>query len=241
MHSRRKFLLQGSLATTAMIVAKPFQSLASSLSPFTGFSVSTNRVIFLHTGSHTFKNRQNSIAQIKDLQKEMDGIILLHAGNGINSSALQLKYDTLPAEFQKDRYKILHKGHIKIGIVYADFGDHDLVNRINTLSTWLKNEKRCQIVACLSQLGYSVKNALDDKQLALESMNLDVILGGHADNFFGNAIVARNSKKEEVIINYASGKNSDFGNIEFVFDKRGKRKSIAINNLRKSRPEDAVI
>ena len=234
MNTRRKFLLQGTMATTALIVTKPFNAVARTLSPVTGFSDNNNKVIFLHTGNQNYNYQHHTIKQINLLKKNTGNLLLLHAGNITDSPDTQLKYDiTMPADITTDDYRILYKGNIKIGIINAVAGEKDTVKRINTVSAWLKKEKRCQIVACLSQLGYKNKTSLDDRQLALESSNLDIIMGGHPSNICDRTTIMRNSKKEEVIINSVAGKTIDFGNIEIGFDENGKKNFIAINNLRK--------
>ena len=238
MNSRRNFLLKGSMATTALIAYNPFKSFANTLSPVTGFSINDNKVIFLHTGDHKY-NRQVTGTQVGELvQKNAANLMLVHAGDINNAPSASLKYDIAlpdgPAEvFSKNSYRILHKGNIKTGIVYAAEGEKGVIKRINELSAWLKNTKGCHVVVCLSQLGYKNKTSVDDVQLANESSHLDVILCSNSTNFSKRPFIAHNSNKEEVIINSAAGNIFDFGNIEMCFDDKGKKSSIAINNLRK--------
>jgi 5'-nucleotidase len=94
----------------------------------------------------------------------------------------------------------------------------------------LKKEKNCAIVVCLSQLGYENKNTPDDITLAKESTDLDIIIGGHAENFHLHAIVALNHNNSEVIIHSASGNSFDCGKIEIDFDKQGRKNHISFAN-----------
>lgn len=237
MNTRRKFLLQGSMATTALIAANPFKSIANTLSPLTGFSVNDNKVIFLHTGDHEH-NRQVTISQVSHLKKNTGNLLMIHTGNITDSLASKLKYDVkmsdeLSEVISNNGYRIIYKGNIKTGIISVAEGEKEAVKRINTLSTWLKKEKGCHLVVCLSQLGYKNKTAIDDRRLAEESTHLDIIISGHHSNISKRPYITRNTKKEEVVINSAAGNIFDFGNIEIVFDENRKKKSIAINNLRK--------
>ena len=236
MNSRRKFLLQGSMATTAFIAANPFKTLANSISPLTGFTVNDNKLVFVHTGDHEH-DREVTNGQVSFLKKNTGNLMLLHTGYITEAPAL-LKYDVTMSDDlaktpSKNSYRIIHKGNIKTGVISVSEKEKDVVNRVNTLSAWLKKEKGCHIVVCLSQLGFKNKSSMDDRKLAEASSHLDIILSGHRRNIGRTAFVARNCNKEEVIINSAAGKIVDFGNIELVLDESGKKNSIAINNLRK--------
>ncbi|MBL0145736.1 MAG: hypothetical protein IPP48_08220 [Chitinophagaceae bacterium] len=130
-----------------------------------------------------------------------------------------------------ESYRIVYKGDIKVGVIKALAGEKNTVQRINTLSAYLKKEKDCQLVVCLSQLGFKNKVVLDDIKLAQQSTNVDVIIGGHLSNFSAYPFVAQNTNKAEVIIQSATDNGFALGNIEIEFDNTLAKKSIAINNL----------
>ncbi len=60
MTSRRKFLLNGSMATTALLTARPFKTFANVLAPVTSFNINNNKVIFVHTGNYTNSNHHQT-------------------------------------------------------------------------------------------------------------------------------------------------------------------------------------
>jgi 5'-nucleotidase len=111
---------------------------------------------------------------------------------------------------------------------------------MNTLSAYLKKEKNCAVVVCLSQLGYKNKNMPDDIMLAERSTHLDIIIGGHADNFHSHPIIALNSKNGEVIIHSAAGDVTAFGKIEIDFDGQGRKKSVHLFNKLSKHAEPAA-
>jgi len=233
MNTRRKFLLKGSMATTALLTYNSFKSVANTLSPLTGFSVNDNKLVFIHTGIH--KQQFSATAnQVNQLKRTGSNLMLLHTGKHTETPALQVKYDVSMEEtaLENSEYRIVQKGNIKTGIVHVKGGENDAVKRINNLCTWLKEEKGCHVTVCLSQLGYKTKTGLHDLQLANESTHLDIILSCHPSNYAKTAYVARNRHQDEVIINSAAGDKNDFGNIELILDNQGNKKSIAINNLR---------
>jgi hypothetical protein len=236
MNSRRKFLLQGSMATTALLAAKPFKTFSNSIAPATGFSIKGNKVVLVHTGDYMGKNQHQTHTQIAGLKKNIGGVVLLHAGNDVKNKVASMNYDaSISPEknilFTENNYRMLYKGDIKIGVINAIEGENDIINKLCNLSAYLKKEKNCHMVVCLSQLGYKNKNRIDDTRLAENSSSLDVIIGGHPSNYFAHTVIAANRNKEEVIIHFASGNGFDFGNIEVCFDEAGNKRSVAINNL----------
>ena len=52
MNNRRKFILQGGIAATAFLVAKPYKTFAKFNSPFT-FANNQHKLLLLHTGHFT--------------------------------------------------------------------------------------------------------------------------------------------------------------------------------------------
>jgi hypothetical protein len=236
MNTRRKFLLTGSMATTAILTAKPFKTLATALAPVTGFTVNDNKVVLVHTGNYNVTGKQQTVKQIAALKKTTGNMVLVHAAGAVEDNASILKYDALMTTGENfsatgNNYKIVYKGNIKIGIITADAGRQDITEHIHVLSSRLKKEKNCHLVICLSHLGFKNKSSVDDLQLAEKSTDLDIIIGGHADNFSVNPVIAQNSKKAEVIIHADSGNGFDFGNIEITFDEKQNKRSVSINNL----------
>ena len=152
-----------------------------------------------------------------------------------NHNLLLLKQDT---SFNEDNYEIVFRENIITGIIKVQTGDK--ISAINDLSFYLKKEKNCQLVVCLSELGYKNKNGLDDITLAEKSLYIDIIIGKHAINHTPFPIVACNRKREEVIIQHAAENGFGLGNIEIEFDgKTSAKRSLAINNLLTRLPKTA--
>lgn len=222
MKSRRNFIAKTGMATAAMLVFKPFNSFASS--PIArSLGVGTdNKLILLHTG--------NSPKLISYAERK---IALL---SNRNLNMVLLKQDS--SEFSEDMYKVLHKNNIKTGIIKVMPNDN--VSTINDLALHLKKEKNCQLVVCISALGYKNKTGLDDMTLAEKSSDIDIIIGSHPKNHTQFAVVASNSKRAEVIIQSAADNGFGLGNIEIEFDeKTSAKRSLAINNLLTRLPKSA--
>jgi len=234
MKNRRYFLIQGTLATTAMFTLKPLTSIGGTISEFIGFNRSYGKLAFLHTAN--LSNSSNKVIKyIQDIKNNNRNAILLNAGQSLQDKTSSLVYDASingsnDLSAIAGEYKIITKGNTKTGILSARPEESNVIQKIKTLSTWLKKEKKCTVVVCLSQLGYKNKNTPDDITLAKESTHLDIIVGGHAENFHMHPVVALNSNQAEVIIHSASGNSFDCGKIEIDFDEQGRKNHISFAN-----------
>jgi hypothetical protein len=235
MSSRRKFLLQGSLATTAMLALKPLNAFAGISSSFTSLTRSSGKLVFLHTVGINKGCGHQVIQDITRIKNNNTGSILLKAGQTSDEETDTLVYDAAingcnDSSAINGDYKIITKGNIKTGIISAKPGESNVIEKVNALAGYLKNEKKCSVVICLSQLGYKNKNTPDDITLAKKSTHLDIIIGGHANNFQVNPIIILNSSNSEVIIDTACGNPTSFGKIEIDFDENGQKEYISFNN-----------
>ena len=52
------------------------------------------------------------------------------------------------------------------------------------MSDKLRFEEKCDVVVCLSHLGWGVKGDADDRTLVSVSRNIDIVLGGHSHSYF---------------------------------------------------------
>lgn len=236
MNSRRKFLRSGGMASVALITAKPFTTIANTLAPVTGFSVNNNKVVLLHTGNYNPGNQNMAAGEISRVKRTTGNLVLLYAGDHPDEHKGNLHFDSVLepancASVSANNYKIIYKDSIKVGIITAASDETDIINKTETLALSLKQDKYCNLVVCLSKLGYKKSNAIDDITLAENSTALDIIIGGHPGNYTRFAVAARNRNRHEVIIHSAADNGFALGNIEIGFDDTGKKNSIALNNL----------
>ena len=88
------------------------------------------------------------------------------------------------------------------------------------------------MVVCISNLGYSNKNNIDDKTLAAESVFLDVIIGNRTDvDYKKSSAVVLNKNKSEVILNYTNESDVMIGNLQIGFDEAGNKNKISFSNV----------
>ncbi|MBI2729283.1 MAG: hypothetical protein HYX40_00750 [Sphingobacteriales bacterium] len=231
MNNRRDFLVKGSLAATAMFVLKPMETFAAEVPGFDLFGHTDNKLVFLHTNQLNAYGDYQVVQKIKTIKNENTNSILLKAcSNNVDDKDL-LHYDATIADSTaatiNGDYKILQKGNIKTGIISALPGENNVIEKVNCFAAYLKKQKKCDIVVCLSQLGYKNNTAADDITLAEQSTHIDIIIGGHAENYHALPVIALNNQQAEVIIHAAGDNSFGYGKIDMDFDAKGRKKQVS--------------
>ncbi|MDG1729077.1 MAG: metallophosphatase [Algibacter sp.] len=91
----------------------------------------------------------------------------------------------------------------------------------------LKTEEACDLVICLSHLGYHYKNELNkisDLSLAKATKDIDLIIGGHTHTFLPKPTVVKNIDDKNMLVNQVGCYGINLGRIDFYFDSN-KNKS----------------
>jgi 5'-nucleotidase len=152
-------------------------------------------------------------------------------------------------------FKVFKKSGLKIGVTGVGIDLNGLVpsknfkdliylnpiEKANEQALILKEEMKCDLVICLSHLGLEYNNSkVSDMILAKESINIDLIIGGHTHTFLDKPRILQNKNGKEVMIHQVGWAGLRLGRIDYVFssqnnstDKRFSRiedfkKSIAI-------------
>lgn len=165
---------------------------------------------------------------------------LLHA----NFPILLCNYDfkNTPMEHWYAPYRVFKKGRLKIGVtgvgialkglvpdaLYGNTRYLDPVENVNVTAAYLKKEKDCDMVICLSHLGYRYRepNKMSDEILAKETEYVDLIIGGHTHTFMDKPAVYKNRSGSDVIVNQVGWAGIVLGRLDFVFEKN-KSKNLA--------------
>lgn len=155
--------------------------------------------------------------------------------------------NTLLEGLTKD-HKIIVKDGIKIGLFGLGVELKGLVEKRNYLETkyldpieiaqdkanMLKKEKKCDIVICLSHIGYKYPHdpqKVCDIKLCNQTSNIDLILGGHTHTFFKEPERYINKEGKEVILNQVGWAGLLLGRIDFLFTPENNIKEIAYQTL----------
>lgn len=181
--------------------------------------------------------------------------------NGIEGFQAQLphaKFDFVSANYDFTNttlhgivkpYKIFIKDGIKVGIFglgveldglvdkknYKETVYNDPVAVAQDMARILKHEQKCDLVICLSHLGYQYKNdpeKISDLKLAGLTKDIDLIIGGHTHTFLDKPTVLKNADGKDVLINQVGCYGINLGRVDFYFDsdksKAAAGKSIIV-------------
>ncbi len=176
--------------------------------------------------------------------------------NGINSLAEQIQkanFDIINANYDFKNtlmngltkpYKVFVKDGIKIGVFGLGIKLEGLVNKSEYGETlWnnpieiaqdvtriLKDELKCDLIICLSHLGYHYGNnsqMISDLDLAAKTKNIDLIIGGHTHTFLEKPTVVLNAEQKEVVVNQVGCYGVRVGQIDFYFDEFKSKSTTA--------------
>lgn len=93
----------------------------------------------------------------------------------------------------------------------------------------LRDEKKCDVVVCLSHLGFKYENEkVSDMVLAKKSRGIDVIIGGHTHTFLDKATVVKNREDKDVVIAQVGWAGIRLGKIEILTDKTAVTPALSI-------------
>lgn len=167
--------------------------------------------------------------------------------NGIDGLFAQLphaKFDFLTANYDfrntiMDGHTKLYKVYIVDGIRIGVFGLgiklENLVNKDNYKETnyldpleiaqdmeyKLRKEEKCDLVICLSHLGYKYDNddRICDLKIAEQTSEIDLIIGGHTHTFLPKPTLVTNKKGNITLVNQVGCFGINLGRIDFYFEE----------------------
>ncbi len=136
-------------------------------------------------------------------------------------------------------YKIFFKDGIKIGVFGLGIELHNLVSPelfketnyldpieiTKDITRELKENENCDLIICLSHLGYHYKNTqkVSDLKLAAATKDIDLIIGGHTHTFLPKPTLVKNINNETVLVNQVGAYGVNLGRIDFYFDKQNNK------------------
>jgi len=175
---------------------------------------------------------------------------------GLNGFAAAQKFANFPflcanydfknteVDGQTQASTILNRGGIKIGIFGvgieleglvpdSKFGETRYIDPIDIANQQAINlkEKGCDLIICLSHLGYEYPTAkLSDRVLAKKTKNIHLIIGGHTHTFLDKPTEELNSEGKIVLINQVGFAGLNLGRIDFEIETKvfSKKEVITI-------------
>ncbi len=136
-------------------------------------------------------------------------------------------------------YKIFNKDGLKVGVFGLGIELTGLVNKqqygntiyLDPIAKALEMEKllkldhKCDIIICLSHLGYKYDSKkVSDLVLAKNTNFIDLIIGGHTHTFMDKPDSIRNLKGGETLVNQVGFAGINLGRIDFIFQRKNGQK-----------------
>lgn len=182
-----------------------------------------------------------------DFDNGIDGLFaqLPHASFKFLSANYNFKNTIMDTHVKP--YHVFIKEGIKIGVFGLGVQLDGLVNKnmyketeylnpieiATDMSRILKENEQCDLIICLSHLGYQYKKnpyKVCDITLAKTTKNIDLIIGGHTHTFLPKPTVMQNKEGKNVLINQVGCYGINLGRIDFYFDTN-KNKSADGNAI----------
>jgi len=143
-------------------------------------------------------------------------------------------------------YKIFMVDGIKIGVfglgieldglvtktLYKETVYLDPIEISQEMTRNLKENEKCDLIICLSHIGYDYRNAPDrvsDLNLARATKDIDLIIGGHTHTFLPKPTIEKNSVGKEVLVNQVGCYGINLGRIDFYFDADKTKSSEGVS------------
>ncbi len=142
-----------------------------------------------------------------------------------------------------NNYKIYNKQGIKVGVfglgielkglvnpgLYKETKYLDAIETAQEMTRILKKEKMCDLIICLSHLGYNYESSkISDINLGSKTSDIDLIIGGHTHTFLDKPTIINNINNEKVIINQVGTRGIFIGKIDFNFSNINKKISNSL-------------
>ncbi|MEE4177258.1 MAG: metallophosphoesterase [Bacteroides sp.] len=136
---------------------------------------------------------------------------------------------------------VLKRNGIKVGIyglgielrglvapsMFAGLKYNDPVEVARATEETLKNQHECQLIVCLSHLGFSYNHdKVSDVVVARQTRWTDIIIGGHTHTLLDPAVIEKNMRNQDVIIGQTGSGGVRLGKIEVIFDPSSEEKLV---------------
>lgn len=176
----------------------------------------------------------------------LEGILnqLPHAGFDILCSNYDFSNTILDGKFKP--FQIYKKDRVKIGVfglgieldglvgkeMYGDTRYLDPIKVAQGMVRFLRKEKECELVICLSHLGYDYKNdpkKVSDIHLAQNTSGIDLIIGGHTHTFLPEPQKLKNKDGKMVLVNQVGWAGLYLGRIDFYMERKKIKQFFTYN------------
>jgi len=182
-------------------------------------------------GNHEFDNGLDGLERVLPYA----GFPFINSNYDFSQTILNEKIET---------YKILYRGNLKIGIyglgieleglvgrnLYGNTVYHDPIKVAQRMEMILKEEHHCDLVLCLSHLGYKYETGkVSDVVIAGKTRYTDIILGGHTHTLLDPPAQIENAAGKIVYIGQTGYAGVRLGRMDLYFNKNSGKIFVESN------------
>lgn len=95
----------------------------------------------------------------------------------------------------------------------------DPVKEAQRVATVLKEKEKCDMVICLSHLGYESTAPYSDRDVISQTRYIDLVLGGHTHTYFDHPELIKNIDGKDVPVEQMGKNGSYIGKLTLTFNK----------------------
>lgn len=211
--------------------------------------------IFQGTPYFNFYHGDPEISLMNDMQYDATAIGNHDFDGGIDGLARQVNraqfpficanydFNETPLENKIFSHRVIVKEKLRVGItgvgielkglvpdaLYTNTKYNDPVAALNKMANELKQKEKCDLVICLSHVGYEyTTDKISDVKLAAATENVDIIVGGHTHTFLREPRYVNNIHGLPVTIVQAGWAGLLLGRIDVRFNRSTKQKRVNV-------------
>lgn len=148
---------------------------------------------------------------------------------------LNCNYEFEHPKLQKNvkSYQVITYGKYRVGVTGVGETTKmdgikvvDPVVALNNIAKYLKEVEACDLVVCLSHLGFDLKAKENNHNLAASSTNVDLVIGGNIKIGRSLLRVIKNAEMEEILLGQNYSAAQSVSQVSFVYDNTKQKTSV---------------
>ncbi|WP_124558468.1 hypothetical protein [Pedobacter sp. KBW01] len=130
-------------------------------------------------------------------------------------------------------YQVITYGKYRVGVTgvgettrMTGVKVSDPVEALNNIAKYLKEVEACDLVVCLSHLGFDLNGKENNHDLAASSTKVDLVIGGNTKMGRSLLQAIKNAEKEEVLLGQNYNAAQSVSQVSFVYDSTKQKISV---------------
>ncbi len=182
-----------------------------------------------------------------ELDNGIDGFLKVLPNAGFPFLAANYDFSETVLKNKIGSHIILNRNGVKVGIyglginprglvapsLFAGLKYLDPVKIARDIENKLRNRNRCQVIICLSHLGFNYNDEqVSDVVLARQTSFTDIIIGGHTHTLLDPAVIEKNALGKNITIGQTGGNGIRLGKMEVLFNVSDDEKLVDCNTIK---------